>query len=109
METSGKTCRENAKLRVVEIGADPTFVVLAKARTHYPECELLCDAVATMPFTTEFGGYESWLSPGRRGESFRKPPPFSSYPPFAIPQKHSMVPRSPASAGINHSLISRAW
>ncbi|MEY9648072.1 ABC-type nitrate/sulfonate/bicarbonate transport system substrate-binding protein [Bradyrhizobium elkanii] len=44
-------------------------VVLAKARTHYPSRLLLRDAGATIPLSIKFGGYGSWLSPGRwRGE-----------------------------------------
>ena len=39
-------------------------VVLAKARTHYPECLLSCHAVAALPFTTDIGGYRSRRSPG---------------------------------------------
>ncbi|WP_210168332.1 hypothetical protein, partial [Bradyrhizobium pachyrhizi] len=35
------------------------IVVLAKARTHYPESRLLRDAGAATPFVTEFGGYGS--------------------------------------------------
>src|SRR5882724_13315172 len=34
-------------------------VVLAKARTHYPECQLLRDAGSTIPSTIKFGGYGS--------------------------------------------------
>ncbi|WP_194460365.1 hypothetical protein [Bradyrhizobium sp. CCBAU 53421] len=41
-------------------------VVLAKARTHYPKLQLLRDPGAAIPFITEFGGYGSWLSPGRQ-------------------------------------------
>ncbi|SDF08677.1 hypothetical protein SAMN05216337_104428 [Bradyrhizobium brasilense] len=46
--------------------ARPIFdVVLAKARTHYPKCQVLRDAGAMIPVTTTCGGYGSWLSPGR--------------------------------------------
>ncbi|SDD25552.1 hypothetical protein SAMN05216337_100977 [Bradyrhizobium brasilense] len=41
-------------------------VVLAKARTHYPKSQTLCDVGAAIPFITECGGYGSWLSPGRQ-------------------------------------------
>ncbi|KRQ09747.1 hypothetical protein AOQ73_09780 [Bradyrhizobium pachyrhizi] len=36
-------------------------VVLAKARTHYPDHQLLSEAGATIPFTIKRGGYGSWL------------------------------------------------
>ena len=46
--------------------ARPTFVVLAKARTHYPRSRLLRDAGAAIPFTTRFGGNGSpGFPPGR--------------------------------------------
>ncbi|PDT74220.1 hypothetical protein CO675_25910 [Bradyrhizobium sp. C9] len=32
-------------------------VVLAKARTHYPKCQLRCDAGATARLSTNIGGY----------------------------------------------------
>ncbi|WGR93761.1 hypothetical protein MTX26_29530 [Bradyrhizobium sp. ISRA443] len=40
-------------------------VVLAKARTHYPKCQLSRDAGAKIAFITKYGAYGFWLSPGR--------------------------------------------
>ena len=75
METSGQSCRENAKARpligryVYRVGRNSSHifrVVPAQAGTHTHECQLLRCAGTPIPFIKNIGGYGSWLSPGRR-------------------------------------------